>query len=121
MDMFVSLDPRRSERPLVELTATIAHPRTGRTYAAALVELSCEGCRLLTREAVNPGDQLLLSIAGLDDWPGRVVWAQGEALGIEFHRPLRPGVVARYAEGFPPDLALYTEILRLAPLKRPVR
>ena len=113
-------DPRRSERPLVELAAVIVHPRGGRKFTAELVELSCEGCRLLTREPMDSGDQLLVTIAGLNDWPARVVWMGGEAVGVEFHQPLQPGVVMRYAETFPPHLRVYNETLRLA-VKKPVR
>jgi hypothetical protein len=113
MDMYVSLDPRRSERPLVELAALVDHPRSGRRFAAEVVELSCEGCRLLTREPVECGDQVLVSIAGLAQWPARVIWARGGAVGVEFHRALRPGIVARYAESFPTHLRTYTETLRL--------
>ena len=116
--MYVSMDPRRSERPLVELAAVVGHPRSGRRFTAELVELSCEGCRLLTREAIDSGDQLLVSIAGLNHWPARVVWVCGGAVGVEFHQPLRPGVVTRYAETFPTHLRIYTETLRLAPPAR---
>jgi hypothetical protein len=120
MDSSHTPDPRRSERPLVELAAVIVHPRSGRKFAAELVELSCEGCRLLTREAMDSGDQLLVTIAGLDNWPARVVWMRGEAVGVEFHQPLQPGVVMRYAETFPPHLRVYTETLRLT-VNKPVR
>src|SRR5687768_16763227 len=120
MDSSHSPDPRRSERPLVELAAVVGHPRSGRRFIAELVELSCEGCRLLTREPMESGDQLLLSVAGLKDWPARVVWIGGEAVGVEFHQPLQPGVVMRYAETFPPHLRVYNETLRLT-VSKPVR
>src|SRR5687768_17317092 len=100
MDSPLSPDPRRSERPLVELAAVVGHPRSGRKFTAELVELSCEGCRLLTREPIETGDQLLVTIAGLEQWPARVVWMRGKAVGAEFHQPLQPGVVTRYAEMF---------------------
>lgn len=113
MDPFISLDSRRSERPLVELAAVAQHPRSGRRFTAEVVELSCEGCRLLAGEGVVPGDQLLVSVAGLADWPARVVWATSGAVGLEFHQPLLPEAVARYAESFPPDFWVQTESLRL--------
>lgn len=114
MDMHVSIDPRRSDRPLVELAAIVEHPRSGRQLVAEMVELSCEGCRFLIGEPVEAGDQLLISIAGLTQWPARTVWVRGGAAGVEFHRPLDPVVVANYAESFPPHLRIYNEHLRLA-------
>lgn len=105
MDMYVSLDPRRSERPLIELAAIVWQPRTGRRFAAEVVEISCEGCRLLvTGEPVACGDQVLVSVPGLARWPSRVVWAREGSTGVEFHRPLKPDMVARHVEAFPPDL-----------------
>ena len=114
MDMYVSLDPRRNERPLVELAAIVGHPRSGRRFTAEVVEISCEGCRMLGADGIAIGDQLVVSIAGLARWPARVVWARGGVVGVEFHQPLQPGVVARYAESFPPQQWIYTESLRLA-------
>ena len=101
MDMYVSLDPRRSERPLVELAAMIGHPRSGRRFAAEVVEISREGCRLLTAETLAVGDQLVVSIAGLARWPAWVIWARGGAVGLEFHQALEPHVVAEFAAAFP--------------------
>ena len=111
MDMFVSLDPRRSERPLVDLSAIVAHPRRGRGFTAEVVEISCEGCRLTTDEPIECGDQLLVSVVDLTLWPARVVWAAHGVIGVEFHQPLEPGTVARYAESFPPQMWVYSESL----------
>ena len=101
MDMHVSLDPRRSERPLVELAAMVGHPRSGRRFAAEVAEVSREGCRLLTGEPLAAGDQLVVSIAGLARWPAWVIWARGGAIGVEFHQPLEPSVVEELADAFP--------------------
>ena len=109
MDMYVSLDPRRSDRPLIELAAIVGHPRTGRRFTAEVVEISCEGCRLLTAEPVACGDQVLISVPGLARWPSRVVWARGGAVGVEFHRPLETAMVAYYVASFPPDLWTYAD------------
>jgi len=114
MDMFVSLDPRRSERPLVELSAVVAHPRSGRGFTAEVVEISCEGCRLIAGEPLAEGDQLVVSVVGLARWPARVIWARSGVVGIEFHTALKPGEVARFAAEFPPERWVYTESLRLA-------
>ena len=114
MDMFVSLDPRRSERPLVDLSAVVAHPRSGRGFTAAVVEISCEGCRLLTPEPMAVGDQLVVSVVGLARWPARVIWARNGVVGVEFHTALQHGEVARFAAAFPPERWVYTESLRLA-------
>lgn len=113
MDMYVSLDPRRNERPLVELAAIVAHPRSNRRFTVEVVEISCEGCRMLTGEPIACGDQLVVSIAGLPRWPARVIWARGGAVGAEFHQPLLPGEVARYAEVFTPQPWTFSESLRL--------
>ena len=107
MDMYVSLDSRRSDRPLVELAAIVGHPRAGRRFAVEIVEISCEGCRLLTSDPVAFGDQLLISVPGMARWPARVVWARSGAAGVEFHRPLKPDVVAHFVAAFPPDLWTY--------------
>ena len=114
MDMFVSLDPRRSERPLVELSAVVAHPRSGRGFTAGVVEISCEGCRLTSAELLAEGDQLVVSVVGLARWPARVIWARNGVVGVEFHTPLKHGEVARFAAEFPPGRWVYTESLRLA-------
>jgi len=114
MDMYVSLDPRRSERPLVDLAAVVSHPRSGRRFTAEVVELSCEGCRCKGGEDMAVGDQIVVSIVGLARWPARVIWACAGVVGVEFHTPLKAGEVARYAEAFPPERWVYTESLRLA-------
>ncbi|HEY6814497.1 MAG TPA: PilZ domain-containing protein [Croceibacterium sp.] len=114
MDTQASFDPRRSDRPLIELAAIVGHPRTGRRFTAEVVEISCEGCRLLTVEPMAYGDQLLVSVPGLARWPARVVWSQRGAAGVEFHCPLDPAVVARYVATFPPDLWTYPEGTRRA-------
>ena len=112
MDMYVSLDPRRGERPLIELAAIVWHPRTARRFTAEMVEISCEGCRLLTVEPVACGDQVLVSVPGLARWPARVAWARTGAAGVEFHRPLEPSAVAQYVAAFPPDLWTYGDGMR---------
>jgi len=112
--MYVSLDPRRSDRPLIELAAIVGHPRTGRRFTAEVVEISCEGCRLLTGEPVACGDQVLVSVPGLARWPSRVVWARKGAAGVEFHRPLEASMVAYYVATFPPDLWTYGDGTRPA-------
>ena len=114
MDMYVSLDPRRSERPLVDVAAVISHPRGGRRFAAEVVEISCEGCRLKAGEEMAAGDQIVVAIVGLARWPARVIWTCAGVTGVEFHTPLRAGEVARYAEAFPPERWVYTESLRYA-------
>ena len=105
--MYVSLDPRRSDRPLVELAAIVGHPRTGRRFAVEVVEISCEGCRLLTSEPVAFGDQVLVSVPGMARWPARVVWARSGTAGVEFHRSLKPDAVAHFVAAFPPELWTY--------------
>lgn len=114
MDTHFSLDPRRSERPRVQLTAIVGHPRSGRRFEAELYEISCEGCRVHTEEAFGLGDQVLVTIEGLERWPARIVWMQGGAVGLEFHEVLSPGIVARYADAFPPHLRIYAEALARA-------
>ena len=115
MDMYVSLDPRRSDRPLIELAAIVWQPRTGRRFAAEVVEISCEGCRLLTAaDPVACGDQVLVSVPGLARWPARVVWTRIGAAGVEFHRPLEPATVAQYVAAFPPHLWTYGDGARRA-------
>ena len=114
MDMYESLDPRRSERPLVDVAAVITHPRGGRRFAAEVVEISCEGCRLKAGEEMAAGDQIVVAIVGLARWPARVIWTCAGVTGAEFHTPLQPHEVERYAEAFPPELWTYPEGLRRA-------
>ena len=114
MDMHASFDPRRSDRPLIELAAIVCHPRSRRRFTAELVEISCEGCRLLTTEPMAYGDQVLVSVPGLARWPSRVVWSQGGAAGVEFHRPIEPATVAEYVAAFPPNLWTYPDGMRPA-------
>ena len=119
--MYVSLDPRRSDRPLIELAAIVGQPRTGRRFTAEVVEISCEGCRILTSEPVACGDQVLVSVPGLARWPARVVWARPGAAGVEFHRPLTPSAVAHYVAAFPPDLWTYGGSAPVAASETPAR
>ncbi len=114
MDTSAPPDPRRSDRPLIELAAIVCHPRTERRFTAELVEISCEGCRLLTVEPMACGDQVLVSVPGLARWPSRVVWAQGGAAGVEFHRSIEPATVADYVAAFPPNLWTYPDGMRPA-------
>ena len=112
MDMYVSLDPRRSDRPLIELAAIVGQPRTGRRFTAEVVEISCEGCRMLTGEPMTYGDQVLDSVPGLARWPARVVWARSGTAGVEFHRSLKPDAVAHFVAAFPPELWTYGQSRR---------
>ena len=93
---------RRSERLLVEIDVVLSHPRTVRRIAADLSDISAEGCRVVTQESLQRGDQLLILIEGLDPWPAHVVWVSFEGVGVEFHTPLAPELVGFLGHMFKP-------------------
>ena len=92
---------RSYERYPVEVRAIVKHPSSSRRIEAELWDLSVGGCRLVTTEPLNPHDELLVRIQGLEGWPGRVVWKELNAVGVTFRYPLHYAVVEHYARFFP--------------------
>ena len=92
---------RASKRTPIEVSLIVNHPRMTRQVQAELFDLSPLGCRFLSEESFEPGAQVLIRIAGLEDWPGTVVWSGPEGIGVDFHAPLSATVVAHYARNCP--------------------
>jgi hypothetical protein len=92
---------RSYERYAVEVCSVVKHPSSFRRIDAELWDLSAGGCRIVTPEPLNPNDQLLVRIEGLESWPARVVWKGANAVGVTFQYPLHYAVVEHYARLFP--------------------
>jgi hypothetical protein len=91
---------RATERYPVRVTIVVAHPRSVRRVTAELRDLSRGGCRLVSPERFSLGDQLLVSIDGLEPWPAAVAWTGDECIGLAFHQPLDHSVAEHYARIF---------------------
>ncbi|TMJ20106.1 MAG: PilZ domain-containing protein [Alphaproteobacteria bacterium] len=62
-----------------------------------LVDISAEGCGFTSRWPFEVGARVLLGLPGLEPWPGTIVWHEAGQGGVQFDRPLHPGVVSRFA------------------------
>ena len=91
---------RANERFPVRVVIEVAHPRSVRRMTAELRDLSTGGCRIVSPEPFSLGDQLLLSIDGLDPWPAAVAWTGEGAIGVAFHEALDHSVAEHYARIF---------------------
>lgn len=75
-----------------------------RSSTARMFDLSISGCCIVSAEPPRTGTQILIRIPGLEFWSGTVAWSREGAVGVEFHKPLHPAVVERYAHLYPaPD------------------
>jgi PilZ domain len=62
-----------------------------------LVDLSTHGCGFRSRADFVAGMRVRLTLPGLEAWSATVVWFGEGRGGLQFVRPLHPGVAARYA------------------------
>jgi hypothetical protein len=91
---------RATERFPVRVSIEVMHPRSARRIEAELCDLSTGGCRIVSAGALSIGDQLLLTIEGLDPWPAAVAWAGEGSVGVAFHTPLDHSVAEHYSRIF---------------------
>jgi hypothetical protein len=93
----VAEDRRRFMRHAVSLGAGLASANDRPAAPVTVVDLSSHGCGLEVSGHCEPGSRVWLKLPGLESWPARIVWAQGDRAGLSFDRPLHQGVVDRYA------------------------
>src|SRR4029079_8107620 len=79
---------RTNERFPIKVSVEIAQPRAQRRSDAELCDLSTGGCRIISRDPFAVGDQILLTIDGLEPWPAAIVWSGDGCAGDAFHTPL---------------------------------
>lgn len=86
---------RRCPRHPTDVTAGVREPGK-RIRIVRVTNLSARGCGFESRWPVAVGERAWLRLPGLESWEVRVVWFKGEQGGLEFARPLHPGVVQRF-------------------------
>lgn len=67
-----------------------------REWAVVLSDVSLNGARIATEEALSRDEEVTLSIAGLVPVSGRVRWCRDGHAGIEFDRPMPLDVLASW-------------------------
>ena len=82
---------RRAER--VPLRADIDFRRTGEhRWRVNLLDFSPEGCRVDLPVRVKTGDNIWISLPGIEALQGRVCWVEEWVAGIEFDKPIHQAV-----------------------------
>ena len=95
---------RRNERLPLQANVSIKRFGFSRSSKALMFDLSVKGCCIVSSEPLPTGTQILIRIPGLEFWSATVMWHREQAVGVEFHKPLHPAVVERYARFYPaPD------------------
>lgn len=90
-------DRRRFMRHPVSFGAGLSSESGRSGSAVTVVDLSTHGCGIEVSGHCEPGSRVWLKLPGLESWPARIVWAQGDRAGLSFDRPLHQAVVDRYA------------------------
>jgi PilZ domain len=89
-------DRRRFLRHPVVVGAGLASANDRPGAPVIVVDLSTHGCGLEVAGHCEVGARVWLKLAGLESWPARIAWAEGERAGLSFDRPLHQAVVDRY-------------------------
>lgn len=90
-------DRRRFMRHPVSVGAGLASANDRPGAPVIVVDLSTHGCGLETAGHCEVGARVWLKLPGLESWPSRIAWAEGDRAGLSFDRPLHQAVVDRYA------------------------
>jgi hypothetical protein len=90
-------DSRRTDRYVLEFRAFL-RARGGTKFTIELHDLSVTGFRCGTSYLMNDGDQVWLTIPGLEAREARVVWRSGFDYGCEFIEPLHIAVLDHIAK-----------------------
>jgi hypothetical protein len=90
-------DRRRFMRHPVSVGAGLASANDRPGAPVIVVDLSTHGCGLEVAGHCEVGARVWLKLPGLESWPSRIAWAQGDRAGLSFDRPLHQAVVDRYA------------------------
>jgi hypothetical protein len=91
---------RATERFPVRVSIEVVHPRSARRIEAEVCDLSTGGCRIAGSDLLSIGDQLLVTIDGLEPWPAAVAWTAQGCAGVAFHTPLDHSVAEHYSRIF---------------------
>jgi len=83
---------RTSDRLPTDIKANVRARGSGMRVKAEIVDLSPEGCKLLSTD-YSPGDEVLIALAHLSPILGRVRWVKDGSVGVEFGTKLHPSVV----------------------------
>lgn len=90
-------DRRRFQRHPVSFGAGLSGSNDRPGSPVTVVDLSTHGCGIEVSGHCEPGSRVWLKLPGLESWPSRIVWAEGNRAGLSFDRPLHQAVVDRYA------------------------
>jgi len=90
-------DRRRFMRHPVSVGAGLASSNDRPGALVVVVDLSTHGCGIEVAGHCEVGSRVWLKLPGLESWPARIVWAEGDRAGLSFDRPLHQAVVERYA------------------------
>jgi hypothetical protein len=89
-------DRRRFTRHPVSVGAGLAAANDRPAAPVTVIDLSTHGCGIEVSSHCEPGARVWLKLAGLESWPARIAWAEGNRAGLSFDRPLHQAVVDRY-------------------------
>lgn len=95
-------DRRQKNRISMMLMATVRYEGARDGVKARILDLSSGGIRVATICTLRRGHRLVVSLKGVGDVPGRIAWARGAELGVEFDHEVDPGGVVRALTGMPP-------------------
>ncbi|HET9639496.1 MAG TPA: PilZ domain-containing protein [Allosphingosinicella sp.] len=90
-------DRRRFTRHPVSFGAGLAASNDRPGAQVTVVDLSTHGCGIEVSGHCEVGSRVWLKLPGLESWPSRIMWAEGDRAGLSFDRPLHQAVVDRYA------------------------
>lgn len=87
-------DDRRGDRIEAYIDAQLG-PNTSVTYAAALLDVSQFGFRVMVDDMSSEHSVVWLKLRGVEPLMARVVWAEGATLGCEFAHALSADELAQ--------------------------
>ena len=86
---------RRERRNPASVSATLRE-RGRRAVPVEVVNLTCHGCRILSRAYLPEGSMLWIKLAHIESRYSRVVSCDGDAISICFLEPLHPAILAPF-------------------------
>lgn len=89
-------DRRRAVRHPTSFGAGLASANDRPGAPVVVVDLSTDGCGIEVAGHCEVGSRVWIKLPGLESWPSRIAWAEGDRAGLSFDRPLHQAVVDRY-------------------------
>lgn len=89
---------KRRSSPRVNASARVVLRTGGRTYLAELRDISASGARIRTRQAVDLGPSVMLTLPDMPAFKTYVRWVAGHELGLVFQSPLPIDMFAGWLE-----------------------